>query len=73
MTIRRKPITQASRRNFPKVFNFGMGRREHFGSDMRGSASGLIESGRKEELLAPGQVSSPARRKDEGKKEKPYE
>jgi hypothetical protein len=73
MTIQRKPTTQASRHKFPKVFNFGMGRREHFGSDMRGSVPGPSQSGREETLLAPGEVSAPAGRKDEGRKEKPNE
>jgi len=50
-----------------------MGRHEHFGGDLRGSVPGPSEDGRKETLLAPGQVSTPARRKDEGVKEKPYE
>lgn len=73
MTIQQKPITQTPRRTFAKIFNFGMGRYEHFGSDMRGSIPAQSEAGRKETLVAPGRMSVPARRKAEGKREKPHE
>lgn len=69
MTIQRKTITQNNRRTFPKVFSFGMGRQEHFGSGVRDIVHGRSEEGRRETLVASGKMDAPAGRKPEGMKE----
>ncbi|HLY63110.1 MAG TPA: hypothetical protein VKV95_20375 [Terriglobia bacterium] len=60
MTIQRKVITQPPRRTFSKIFNFDMGRHEHFGGSWRDPVPALSEGGRPETLVAPGRMSAAA-------------
>lgn len=73
MKTQQKPVSQTPRRTFKKVFNFGMGRHEHFRGDARNPAPGLSEGGRQEILVAPGRMAAQTKRKHEGIREEHHE